>query len=462
MIDNIFPLKLHLTILQLEEYKSWRFISWIIKNPSMRFVETKKPLKITQKIKMIIVAGFIWLVLFSFISYLLFSNFFVSLIISLLLATQPWIFIILGLFTILPYEYFNKIKTVKETNSKINSIKNLKVIGISGSYGKTSTKELLYQLIKDEFKTLRTPDSYNTIFGIAKVVKYELDKTYQVFICELGEYKIGEVKYLSNMVNPKYGLITGITKQHFERFKSIDSITKTVFELADFIADKTKIALNISSREIKNESKNYPDSIKYGNDNSNVYINNVNFGKESTNLNLIINKKLYKVKTNLFGFSAINNLCGAIAGALILEIDVKKIIDKIPNLKPFDHRYERAQQGKTTIVDNTYSSNIVGFNETIKTASTIKGTKVLITPGIVELGSAEFDAHQEIGKNLNGAFDKIILVGENNRTRALKSTITDKNVLIINDTRKEYQEILNNLIGKYDWIFLENDVTQNY
>jgi UDP-N-acetylmuramoyl-tripeptide--D-alanyl-D-alanine ligase len=187
------------------------------------------------------------------------------------------------------------------------------------------------------------------------------------------------------------------------------------------------------------------------------------FGKKETELTIKIDKKVYKTYTQLFGFSAIANLSGAIAAARLLGVNVEEIVKKIPNLLPFDHRYERRQIGKATIVDNTYSSNLVGFEETIKTAKTIKGKKVLITPGIVELGTETKNAHKELGKKLKNVFDEVIFVGKNERTESLFEGIGEnQNVKFIADTREEYRKTLDESANKFDWIFLENDVTQNY
>jgi UDP-N-acetylmuramoyl-tripeptide--D-alanyl-D-alanine ligase len=372
MIDILFPWKLHLTILQLEEYKSWRFIHWIQAHFLARSIETKRKLAVTPKIKMILLWAFITLFVISFGTFLLTQNVWLTIIVACIGCTQPWIFLTAGLFALLPYEITNKYKTINAVKEKLRGNKNIKIVGFSGSYGKTSTKELLYQLLRDDYKVLRTPESYNTIFGIAKVVNFEFDNSYDIFLCELGEYKKGEVKQLCDMVNPQYGIVTGITKQHFERFKSLEAITQTIFELPEYIKQKEHIALNINSPEIDSQKNNYPRAITYGGENAMIQIVAVMFGKKETELTIKIDKKVYKTYTQLFGFSAIANLSGAIAAARLLGVNVEEIVKKIPNLLPFDHRYERRQIGKATIVDNTYSSNLVGFEETIKTAKTIK------------------------------------------------------------------------------------------
>jgi UDP-N-acetylmuramoyl-tripeptide--D-alanyl-D-alanine ligase len=119
------------------------------------------------------------------------------------------------------------------------------------------------------------------------------------------------------------------------------------------------------------------------------------------------------------------------------------------------------QNGAVTIVNNTYSSNVQSFKEMIETAKNVNGKKVLVTPGIVELGSLEKEVHENLGKLSQNVFHKAILIGENNRTKSFAKGFT-KNYIFIDDNRKDYFEKIEELKKVYDWIFLENDVTQNY
>jgi len=146
-----------------------------------------------------------------------------------------------------------------------------------------------------------------------------------------------------------------------------------------------------------------------------------------------------------------------------LGITLSLLQERAKILKPFPNRLTVRQAGKSTIVDNTYSSNILSFQETIRTAKSLGGSKVIITPGLVELGSKTKSIHQTLGNNLNGVFDKIILVGKNKRTKSLISGLPkNANVETIEDSRTEYFKKVSSLTNKYDWIFLENDISQNY
>lgn len=252
-MNTLFPFKLYLSILQLEEYKILRFISWIYSHPFTRAIPDKKAIKYTSKLKMIIYLSIFWFLVIVSQAYFAFESPIVLTLLTLLLLTQPYALIIFATLTIMPYEFINKKLVINKTRKKISGLKKLKVIGIAGSFGKTTTKEFLYQILSTRYKVLKTPESFNTIFGIAKVVDYELDSKYDFFICEMAAYKIGEIKTLAKMVPPDIGILTGITKQHLERFGSLNNTIKAKFELYDSVEDPKKFVFNVGNENITKE-----------------------------------------------------------------------------------------------------------------------------------------------------------------------------------------------------------------
>ncbi len=447
LIQIVFPLKLQLNILQLEEYQPLRFMNWIIKNFFKRNVPTKKALVYTTKVKNLIAIYLILLII----------SLPINIIIFLVLLTQPYFGLVLAVFILKPYEILKRYKTIKNTREKILSLKSLKVIGITGSFGKTSTKEILYQILNRKFKTLRTPESFNTIFGVAKVVDLELANKYEIFICEMAAYSIGEIKTLCNMIPPNYGILTGITTQHFERFGSLANTIKAKFELVDAIKNKKDIVFNLDDENVLAEIK--VRNIKLGENAARAQ--NISFTKTGSNFELVINGKVYKISTLLFGSANIKNILLAVNMAIKLGLSEKEVVEAIKNLKPFENRNNLINDGKTTVVNNTYSSNIQSFKEMIETAKKVKGKKALMTPGIVELGVLESEVHKNLGVLSQNVFDKIILVGKNKRTNSFFEGLNGK-AEFINDERSEYFKKIEEFKKTYNWIFLENDVTQNY
>lgn len=456
ILSSIFPINLYLNIFQLEGYDVVRFLKWVFKNYSVRNIPQKRSLVYTVKTKLLLALSLtINLLIFLALTWII--GFWTSLIVALLILTQSYILLTISRLILYPFELLVIQNNISKTNKKIKSLKNLKVIAITGSYGKTSVKEILYQLIKDDFKTLRTPESYNTTLGIAKVVNYELDSSYKYFICEMAAYHNGDIYKLCKMVPPNYGILTGITSQHLERFGSFKDIVKTKFELYESVKNKDNFIFNLNNKNIKEEAdrRNILNSKGY------LKSSNLFFSQSGSEFDFYVGEKKYYAKTNLFGKSNIENLTGAMAAALKLDVKIDRIVEKIGNLTPVASRFVLKNKNNATIVDNTFSSNDESFKEMVETAKMVKGSKVLITPGLVELGEKESEINYSVGKLVDGIFDNIILVGDNNRTRSFAKGLKTK-AEIISDTRKDYFAKIEELSNKYDWIFLENDVTENY
>ena len=468
LIEKLFPFKLHLTILQLEGYNLSRFLSWYFKNLTVRKLSTKKGLKITEKIKLLIVlaCGY-WLI--SVLLILLLSDYRFGLIFAFLTINQPPLLILPALLFLKPYEIINRQMTINKTRKKIVELKKngLKIIAITGSFGKSSTKEILYQFLKDKYPTLKTPHSYNTLFGIAKVVNLELDSHYKYFICEMGAYKKGEIKELCQMVLPDLGILAGITSQHLERFGSLTNTVQAKFELVDYLKSWQKIVFNLDDENIQKQlrKRKIKKPIGYSIEKPKTFIkaDNFAFGSFGSRFQITINQRQFSVKSKLFGFANVANILAAFCLAVKLERDIKTLISKINQLEVFENRSELKPLNNSIIVDNTYSSNITGFESIIKTAGKISGSKVLVTPGIVELGPQEAVHHFRLGEKSQAVFDHLVLVGKNKRTIELsKGFNQETKTEFIDDSYQDYFAKIKQLNRRFKWIFLENDLTQNY
>lgn len=467
IISYFSPFRLQLCIFQLEGYNLARFLKWIRNNFFTRKLSNKKGLVITTKIKLLESLSIFSLFMFISLFWFFTKEILLTTILSIVLITQPYFLLISAQLLLTPYEFVNRLLTIKKTRKKILSFTNMKVIAITGSYGKTSTKEILYQILKNKYKTLKTPESYNTLFGIAKVVKLELDDSYEYFICEMGAFRTGEIKALCQMIPPTYGLLTGITSQHLERFGSMKNTISAKFELPDSIKNTNNILYNLDDINISSELLNRQviTSTGYGleNEKSIVKASSVNLNNRGSSFELEFQKIRLAVKCPLFGLSNVKNVLAASTMAYILGLDPEYITKQISKLNPFPNRNQLKIFASSTIVDNTYSTNEEGFKETIKTAQLLTGKKALVTPGIVELGSQETSIHQLLGELSSGVFDKIVLVGKNNRTKSFAGgVINKKSIEYIDDNRQNYKTSVEQLLKKYDWIFLENDLTQNY
>ncbi len=464
MIEKIFPYKIHLNILQLEGYEISRFWTWILSNFLKRDLEGKKQLVWTNKAKLILRVSIISALVLTGIFYQIFGNY--GLLFGFLLSTQSYIYLSMAIVLIKPYEILNKYLVKNKTRQKIKSFKNLKVIGVTGSYGKTSIKEFLYFILKSQYKVLKTPESYNTLFGISKVVDYELDDNYDFFICEMGAYTIGEIKELCEMTSPNFGILSGINEQHLERFGSIENTTKAKFELVEAVPSDGFSIVNIDNEIVKDNYIKYQGKIiAYGFSNSEFSVRNITLSKGVTNFDLVLDSKAHKVKTNLIGNSNLSNILAASTMSFLLGVKPEKIVEQIGLLKSVAHRLEISEnkENDATIIDDAYNSNPTGFREAINTLNLFENRpKVLVTPGIVELGNKTKETHVELGGIADSICDYIFLVGRNERTISIEAGVKNKKkVIYIEKINLLWQEV-KKLNLNHPVVLLENDLPDNY
>jgi len=464
MFTKLFPYHLHLQIFQLDEYSPANLLSWIFSHYFTRTIENKKPLIWTKKVKIIYSLAILFAIILLLALTVIFR--FWGLIAGLLLATQSYFFLLLAYYVLLPVEMSQKNKIKQETQRKIASFANLKIIGVTGSYGKTSVKEFLYQILRTEHTVLKTPESYNTPYGIAKVVDLELDESYEYFICEMGAYRVGEIKEICDMVHPQYGILTGINEQHLETFGSIENTVKGKFELIDALPKDGIGIVNIQSEPVRKEYPNH-------NKNNNIFLYGYrsevySFNDEGTHFDLRLDDEKHHAKTKLLGFANIQNIIAAATMAHKLGMKPQIIIKAIENLKSVPHRMEFKSQDTMTIIDDAYNSNYDGFKNAIEVLGAYQfphpNPKILVTPGIVDLGNKTLRIHEDLGNWISkiSTIDYVILIGKSDRTKGLKEGIMDKKKIIEVTSLNEAWKKIGELKLKRPVVLLENDLPDNY
>ena len=367
-----------------------------------------------------------------------------------------------------PVEKMIQEKFIRKAKKTLKQMTNLKVIGITGSYGKTSTKYIVSTILGQKYNILKTPKSFNTKMGIVRTINENLKPTDQLFVCEMGADEVGEIKELCDLVHPDIGMITSIGPQHLETFGSLDNIKKTKFELIDSLSEKGIAFLNYDDENVKSV-KTDKNKITYGvsKDNS-YYAKNINIGEFGSEF--IIHTKSDEeipVKTKLLGEHNIINIVGAVAIAKELGLTNEQIQLGIKLLKPVEHRLELKQHANgTIIIDDAYNSNTKGAQMAVEVLGRFKTRKkILITPGIVELGDKLYEYNKRFGNQAASNCDYVILVGEKQAKPIYDGLVEqgfDKEKIYIVKNFEEAKEKMNNLMDSNTVILLENDLTDNY
>ena len=356
-----------------------------------------------------------------------------------------------------------------------------KVIGITGSYGKTSTKYILHQILSQKFNTLMTPDSYNTPMGICKVIRGDLTTEHEIFIVEMGAYKRGDIRELCNLASPQIGILTAVGPQHLERFKSIENIAKTKYELIEslppgglavFNCDNEICAGLADSREQGgNPVRRYatePFPVASAAARAELTATNIQHtdGGLVFTLHTSVDMET-EIQTQLLGRHNVSNILAATAVAIECGMTLEEIRTAIANVEPVPHRLQlTASEGNVTIIDDSFNSNPVGAKAALEVLTEIQGgKKVLVTPGMVELGEREYEENKRLGEHAADVCDLVILVGPKRTTPildGLKAVQYPSQRIIVALNLEEVKQHLATQLQAGDVVLFENDLPDSY
>ncbi len=357
---------------------------------------------------------------------------------------------------------------INDAKRILKSRPDLKVIGITGSYGKTTTKFILTRILSEKFNTVCTPQSFNTPMGVVKTIREMLKPQTEIFVCEMGAKNVGDIKEICDIVNPQLAMITSVGAQHLETFKSVDNVFKTKFELADAVSKNNGICfVNGDSAEILNRIKT-EDFCVYGTNKSfDFSAQNIAYGKNGSQFDITIDGKKISLSSRLLGMHSIINIVGAVGIAHKLGVSDEDIKFAVASLKPYEHRLEiKSSVNGSIMIDDAYNANPEGSIEAVRVLGSFDGMKkVIITPGLIELGSKEYEYNYRLGLEAAKICDIIFLVGKN-RSKPLadgvNSTEFNKENLFIVGSFMEAMEIYARFADSNTALLIENDLPDNY
>lgn len=366
-----------------------------------------------------------------------------------------------------PFEKMNNAGYKRRAEKVLASNPALIKIGITGSFGKTSAKNILAKMLERKYRVAYSPASYNTPMGLSRFINNELEPNAQVFIAEMGARQRGDIRELAQMINPSYALITAIGNQHLETFGSLENIVKTKYELVENIAAGGLCVFNGDSEETK-EMFNRCQTDKYltganGLDGAYACYADVSVGSRGTEFDMSIGGKKVHVSTKLLGqhVAPLMVACAAIAYSLGVSLD--EIASACEQMEPIEHRLQLIERGETTVIDDAYNSNTQGSKNALEVLSKFDGTRIVVTPGLVELGEQESEANEELGKAIAENADIAMLIGARAqaiKNGALKSGMAEEKIFVLKSL-EDATEKLKEIVGKKVVLF-ENDLPDNY
>lgn len=362
---------------------------------------------------------------------------------------------------------------LRRAQGRLRDVKPL-VIGITGSYGKTSTKYLLEHLLAGHRKVLKTPLSYNTLMGICRVINDNLEADCEVFIAEMGAYRRGDIKELCDFVHPTIGILTAIGPQHLERFKTIDNVQATKYELIEALPSSGVAIFNNDDprcRALADRTK-HVQVIRYGLEGDGQALDlraeHITMGPEGLSFTMADRDGSHvPVRTVLLGRHNVLNILGASCAAVAIGIPLADLAKAIQGLPSVPHRLQLIDNGSgVTVIDDSYNSNPIGAMEALEVLGGFtSGQRILVTPGMVELGALEAQLNEELGAKAAEVCDCVVLVGVE-RTKPLVAGLQRRNfpqekIRVVRDL-KGATIVLPSIVGAGDTVLFENDLPDQY
>lgn len=427
----------------------------------------KKPFVVTNRIKRMYITNailyIIIAVLTNFVSYEL------GIFLAIIYTTMSYYIVGFINFINQPIEKGVQQKFYKNAKNKLKEHTNLKVIGITGSYGKTSTKYIVSTILEQKYNVLMTPESYNTTMGVVRTINERLKPEHQIFVCEMGARNIGDIKEICDLVEPQYGILTSVGPQHLDTFKTIENVKKTKMELIDSLPNTGMAFINNEDENIQT-IKMDKTNIKYGlnKEKCDYYADNIEINENGCTFEVHTKENsTINIKTKLLGSNNILNIIGAICIAKELGLTDEEIKQGVRLLKPIPHRLELIHGANGLImIDDAFNSNVKGAKSALEILSTFKNRKkILVTPGMVELGDKQYEYNKKFGEQSADSADYIILVGEKQAKpifEGLKEKKYPEEQIYIAKNLDDAIQKMNKEITKDTVVLLENDLPDNY
>ena len=439
-----------------------------------------KPLAYTGRVKRLLVAELILAIFFSamFFSPLLWEKYgivWINYMPPFVIRYLPGLILPLFLFAcyliMYPVEEGIKQWYLNDAKRMLKEHEGLVRIGVTGSYGKTGVKYALSEILSIKYNTLITPGSYNTPMGVTRTVREQLNDGNEVFVAEMGARYVGDIKTLCKLVHPQYGIITAVGKQHLETFKSLDNIINTKAELIGGLEQGGCCFLNGDDENCLKIYENYS-SVRqlylYGTQGDNLYMKaeNIKVTGEGSTFDLVaFDGAKASCNSQLLGRHNIVNLTAAAALAYKLGMSMEEISQGIAKARPVEHRLQLIQ-GPVTVIDDAFNSNPVGSKEALKVLGSFEGKKrIVVTPGMVELGSEEAELNREFGRCIAENADVAIVIGKTHADPICEGIMErgfDEANLVRVASLKEATEKLAQYGGAGSVVLFENDLPDNY
>ncbi len=302
---------------------------------------------------------------------------------------------------------------IRRAQKKLAGHAPMKVIGIAGSYGKSSAKEIIFELLSGTYKVLKTPSNINTDIGIAQVILKDLKDNHEVFVVEMGAYRSGEIRKICDYVKPSIGILTALGDQHLSLFGGEEKMVKAKLELFDSLPDDGISIVNLDSELIVKHFKELKGKVQtYGINYENADMRATDIVEKKDGISCQISSKRGKIALSLpfMGKHSLYAVLAGVATANALQISTDDIEKRLKNARLPSHTMKKMVIGRAEVIDDTYNISPAAAMAALEFLSTAyaDSKKIVFLSPMLELGALSQKKHQEIGKKASEVADLII------------------------------------------------------
>ncbi len=376
----------------------------------------------------------------------------------------PWCMMFLTGWITLPVEKSVQKHFLNEAKQILRDHKGLISIGITGSFGKTTTKNIMQAMVSEQYSSLMTPASFNTPMGITRTVREMLKPIHEVFVCEMGADHVGDITELMEFVHPQIGVVTSIGPQHLNTFGSQENIIKEKMQMIEMLPKDGFGILNYDNEFIRNyKIQNPVEVVTYGIHEENVDYRavDITYTRNGSSFTVVHGDERVQLETKLLGELNILNILSAVACARHLSISWDVILRACKQMKQVEHRLELKRINGYRFIDDAFNANPTGSAMALEVLSGMPGRRIVVTPGMIDLGEKQNEINCAFGEKMLGKADTVILVGEV-QTKPIyeglkKSGFDMDQVIVLAKEKEAFAWVWANATTE-DTILLENDL----
>ena len=376
----------------------------------------------------------------------------------------PWILIWPMAWITSPIEAMIRQRYLNEAKQILADHSDLIKIGITGSFGKTTTKNIMQAMLSEQYNSLMTPASYNTPMGITRTIREMLKPIHSVFICEMGADHVGDITELMEFVQPQIGVVTSVGPQHLNTFGSQENITKEKMQMIELLPKDGFGIMNYDNDFIRNYNVSNPvETVTYGvhSRDTDYYADDITYTASGSSFTVVHGDERVQLETKLLGELNILNILSAVACARHLGVDWKTIARAVKTMKQVEHRLELKMINGHRFIDDAFNANPTGSAMALDVLSMMPGTRWIVTPGMIDLGEKQEEINRQFGANMKDKADEVILVGRQQTKpieEGLKEAGFDMDHVYVVDKVNEAFAIVYSQADANDTILLENDL----